>query len=295
LAIPDIHTLFAVEWAAFFKSSDAGINWTSIPISSRYHPSSIYFTDTLHGSITFSAGGAPFSGGYILTTFDGGVSWDTSGSADHYFVYYFTPKLGYALGAIELDDISFPFTRVTADGGKSWSDAGQHTFAAAKYENGNLLAFNNFTKLSKKSDSLFSIVQDYMGLIDQRIIAFETVSEHQGWLLTSDGKLFSQTDIQTSVHGLNCSQKITTELDFLNSPSLFRSSTTIRYRLPHSGVVHLDIFDIVGRKVGVLANEYSVEGIHEATWHAEHYASGIYFCRLTSGDRSKTIKLILRK
>jgi 6-phosphogluconolactonase (cycloisomerase 2 family) len=81
-----------------------------------------------------------------------------------------------------------------------------------------------------------------------------------------------------------------------NYPNPFNPTTTIRFSLDASGPVLLKIYDSVGREAATIVDEYLESGMnYERTFDASGYASGIYFARLTSGDRSRFIKMVLMK
>lgn len=71
-----------------------------------------------------------------------------------------------------------------------------------------------------------------------------------------------------------------------NYPNPFNSQTTISFDLAESGFVQLMIFDLIGRQVDLLLDEYTVAGEHIVTWHPDGLASGIYLVRI-SGDEVK--------
>lgn len=82
-----------------------------------------------------------------------------------------------------------------------------------------------------------------------------------------------------------------------NYPNPFNPETTINYQLPTSGFVTLKIYDLFGREVATLVNEYKNAGSYNSRFSVRNYhlASGIYFYRLQSGSNSDTKKLILMK
>ena len=65
-----------------------------------------------------------------------------------------------------------------------------------------------------------------------------------------------------------------------NYPNPFHSNTTIRYQLPETGYVELNIYDFSGRKVSTLIKESRSAGLHETEWNADQVEPGIYFCEL---------------
>jgi hypothetical protein len=80
-----------------------------------------------------------------------------------------------------------------------------------------------------------------------------------------------------------------------NYPNPFNPSTTISYTLGQTGPVNLRIYDLLGKEVAVLVNEFQAAGNHQVQWTAEGLASGIYLYQLTSGTYSETRKLLLQK
>ncbi len=85
-----------------------------------------------------------------------------------------------------------------------------------------------------------------------------------------------------------------------NYPNPFNPETTISFSLPENAHVSIEIFDLTGRKVTTLLNRNLQPGQHSVTWNAtdsdgEYVSSGIYFYRLTSGQKSTAKKMILLK
>jgi hypothetical protein len=85
-----------------------------------------------------------------------------------------------------------------------------------------------------------------------------------------------------------------------NSPNPFRGETTIRFDVPHDGVVDLAVFDIGGRRVANLLSGAIVSGRHVATWNGRDVegrrtAAGVYFVRLTTAERTVTKDMVLLK
>jgi len=80
---------------------------------------------------------------------------------------------------------------------------------------------------------------------------------------------------------------------FQNYPNPFNATTLIKYDLPVSCQVRLDIFNILGQKVATLVNGNQKAGHKTARWDAGSFTSGIYFYRLQAGDFMQTRKMIL--
>jgi subtilisin family serine protease len=78
-----------------------------------------------------------------------------------------------------------------------------------------------------------------------------------------------------------------------NYPNPFNPSTKINYSLPASSKVSLVVYDILGRKIKTLVNEFQNAGKYNVDFNAEHLSSGVYFYRLSAGRFSETRKLLL--
>jgi enterochelin esterase family protein len=98
------------------------------------------------------------------------------------------------------------------------------------------------------------------------------------------------------------SEKSHTRNDFVlydNYPNPFNPATKIRWQSPIGVWQTLKVYDILGKDVATLVNEYKPAGTYELSWNASSAAgglpSGIYFYRLTAGDYSSVKKMILLK
>ncbi|MCH7772308.1 MAG: T9SS type A sorting domain-containing protein [Bacteroidetes bacterium] len=80
-----------------------------------------------------------------------------------------------------------------------------------------------------------------------------------------------------------------------NYPNPFNPVTAIRFAIPQSSYVSLEVFNALGEKVEVLVFEELSAGTYKYEWNAEDLTSGIYFYRLTTGSFSESKKMILLK
>jgi hypothetical protein len=70
-----------------------------------------------------------------------------------------------------------------------------------------------------------------------------------------------------------------------NYPNPFNPATTIEFGLPERSMVRLEIIDVLGRSIAVLASGEYTAGMQRTSWTA-HVASGIYFYRLEAAALS---------
>lgn len=80
-----------------------------------------------------------------------------------------------------------------------------------------------------------------------------------------------------------------------NYPNPFNPTTEISYEIPKSGLVILKAYDVLGREVRTLVNEFQQEGRYSVILNAAGLSSGVYFYRLVSGNYVSTKKMLLMK
>ncbi len=85
-----------------------------------------------------------------------------------------------------------------------------------------------------------------------------------------------------------------------NSPNPFNPETTISYSLASSSEVTLSIYNIRGEKVTTLYNGWQNAGEHSQVWNGHDangrpVASGVYFSRLQSENKTAVRKMLLLK
>lgn len=80
-----------------------------------------------------------------------------------------------------------------------------------------------------------------------------------------------------------------------NYPNPFNASTTVEFSIPEPQVVKLKIYNLLGREVKTLVDEYKQAGIYSITFDASDLSSGVYFYRVEAADFAKTRKMILLK
>ena len=80
-----------------------------------------------------------------------------------------------------------------------------------------------------------------------------------------------------------------------NYPNPFNPSTTIRYQIPIMSFVTIKIYDVLGREIETLVNNFKDAGRYEVELNASTLPSGVYFYRIQAGDFIQTKKMILLK
>jgi len=82
-----------------------------------------------------------------------------------------------------------------------------------------------------------------------------------------------------------------------NYPNPFNSETVIKFDIPKSENIEIKMYDMLGREVAVLLNEYKTSGSYKINFNSNLYnlTSGIYFYVLKAGNYSNTKKLVYIK
>jgi hypothetical protein len=80
-----------------------------------------------------------------------------------------------------------------------------------------------------------------------------------------------------------------------NYPNPFNPSTTIRFDVPQTEHVRIEVYNILGQKVAVLHDKITSAGTYRVTWDASRMASGIYMVRMQAGSFTTLRKAMLMK
>jgi hypothetical protein len=88
-----------------------------------------------------------------------------------------------------------------------------------------------------------------------------------------------------------------------NYPNPFNPETQISYALPEAGYVMLKVYDVLGREVAVLVDEFKEAGYYEVEFNGSSLSSGVYFYKLvvssieplSAGNYSSVKKLLIAK
>ena len=105
---------------------------------------------------------------------------------------------------------------------------------------------------------------------------------------------FGTTRITTDIGDNEPSLPLTVEL-LPNHPNPFNPSTVIEFSLPRQMAVRLDVFNVLGQRVNRLVDQDLTAGIYRVVFDGSELASGVYFYRLRTDDRTLSRKMVLLK
>ena len=80
-----------------------------------------------------------------------------------------------------------------------------------------------------------------------------------------------------------------------NYPNPFNPSTIIEYQLPEQSHIKLTVYDILGREVKTIVNEFKNPGNYKVEFNASDMATGIYFYRIVAGNFTAVKRMLLLK
>jgi hypothetical protein len=100
-------------------------------------------------------------------------------------------------------------------------------------------------------------------------------------------------DIKTSVE--DDSPALTRTELHQNHPNPFNPTTTIEFSLSNAGPAAIEVYDVGGRRVATILDEFKQAGPHSITFNASGLTSGVYFYRLRTNDFERTRKMVILK
>jgi hypothetical protein len=83
------------------------------------------------------------------------------------------------------------------------------------------------------------------------------------------------------------------ELRLTAYPNPAREQVAFRYALTEPGLVHLEVYDVLGRKVRTLIQRQQKPGRHRTQFEVSRLSSGVYFGRLRVGGQTRTQKVVV--
>jgi len=270
-------------------SDDDGATWVVAEAGADIRYRAVWAAGSSHAWVVGEAG-------TIRATTDAGVSWSsqTSGTgSDLKGVHFLDTQEGWVVGQNST-------VRYTDDGGASWTP--RATGIAVGLESvffvDSLTGWavgNVGTIYHTVSGGLAWLPEASGTAIELSDVFFADAS--RGWSAGDLGTMIARTDLTSAPHdGVPAAQTI---LDLSAHPNPFNPRTSLRFELPATAEVHLEIFDLRGRQVrSLLAGETRSTGAHIVDWNGigntgRALPSGVYVARLRAAALTDNIKLAL--
>lgn len=246
------------------------------------------------------------SGNAIVTPFDSTWSYNGNGGATDVMTSICRPSIArsnngqllmmtFLVSRADTDAIGSHFYDVylstSSNGGANWK------FPPTRMTNNSgPLRDNRYASLSPTNDitggfyyaNLTYQSDSIPGSVTQTPAAAESLAKQR----------FIRVQFHPSVIGINT---INTEVPSKfnleqNYPNPFNPVTKIRFSVPKTANITLEVFDVTGKLIAVLAKDENVTaGLKEIEFNAVNLPSGVYFYSIKSGDYSETKKMVLVK
>ncbi|HMU44604.1 MAG TPA: T9SS type A sorting domain-containing protein [Ignavibacteriaceae bacterium] len=215
--------------------------------------------------------------------------------------------INYQLNIYEYDEE----LNIISNLAKRWQEDNWVNFGSGKFEydvNNNLVLENWEIAYNNTWENWFRIFYEYgennnlIHLFGEEWVNGQWILENEPLRVTNpDGiligfiakEIFLYYSRPTSV---GSEKNIVEEYDlYQNYPNPFNPSTTIKYQIPNAGNVTLKVYDILGREVTILVDEFKNAGRYDVNFNAGELASGVYIYTIKSNDFTASKKLMLLK
>jgi photosystem II stability/assembly factor-like uncharacterized protein len=319
--IPSTNAYYSVHftdamngWASGYSgrvvhTSDGGQNWEIQATTSQDELFCVYFIDSDHGWI---AGGdygifpSYTESRIILYTEDGGMNCviqdDESYKGPLQSIVFVNDTTGYATG----DD---GILMRTSDGGMTWTEEslGENLILSSVFFIDSMQGwtmgndFNNDPMLFYTSDGGDNWIQQAIPPGTSSLGKVFFADENSGWCVGNIGTIISTVDTTVGVNEEDTGLPFSPLFIKLeqNYPNPFSDRTRINFNLPGELRVNLSIYNILGQRIAILADETLPAGNYSYTWDGTSEdgckpQSGIYIARLQAGDifQSRRISLV---
>ena len=123
------------------------------------------------------------------------------------------------------------------------------------------------------------------------IIRDQGIYHNNGLIIGAEWNNFNRNNNTVELNNFSDS-----EIALSHYPNPFNSKVTLVYELPNPGLVNVDIYDIMGKKVKSLVNDFHNSGINSVKWNGTNdnnylVPSGTYFYKVESLGYTKTNKI----
>jgi hypothetical protein len=272
-------------WGYVYRSTDNGATWTAtwtldIPVTSLVASGTSIFAGTWQG---------------VYRSTDNGLSWKQTNLSVSVSSLAAHTTIIYATGAVGADT-----SRVykSTDNGDSWiltsltdrqvsslATSGSNVFAGTS--NGVFASTDQGETWIQRNEGMGNLYVNTLLVAGDYL--FAATSANSVWRR-------SLSELVTSVEGQLSALPTQFKLE-QNYPNPFNPSTVIRFSIPVGTYGHtsLRVYDVLGREVATLVNEVKQPGSYEVTWGASGFASGVYLCRMTTGQFTSIRRMLLIK
>ncbi len=283
-------------WAAgregrLTKTTNGGLSWIKYQHDAQSNINDVFFRDANTGFICKSI--------FVYKTTNGGQTIEPNSTFTAFSIQFtgstgfFTRKLNNYLYVEKTTNLGTNWTSYLTGGPvRPFGTPGQLSFVNS--ETGWVVSGNIIRRTTNGGVNWTQ--QDSMKFLG--LYSVYALNPDICWAVGHYGRI-----LKTTSGGIGISQ-ISSELpnEFYlsqNYPNPFNPVTKIRFAVTNQfgkgEPVTLKVYDILGRLITTLVNQYLDPGTYEAEWNASEFSSGIYFYSLLTGDFIQTRKMVLIK
>lgn len=286
-----------------YITTNGGYNWTLratgvVGVSSAQN--SLMLVDE-----TFFGFGLKNGASRVRMTMNGGNTWATKNvNLSGTYTSGFTFKDDKLIG-ISSTSLSMPYIARTIDGGSTWTaidiGTGLSGITIIKWVPETNVVYiigeNGAVKRSVNNGLTWTSMQT-AGVTGLNHFDFNKVDNIIcGYAVSSSGSVIK---LQDSVLLLTNTKSITSEIPsdfklYQNYPNPFNPTTNIKYQVAKNNFVTLKVYDILGKELATLVNEYQKAGTYEIQFSNNHVSSGNYFYRIETGSFTDVKRMVLIK
>lgn len=123
----------------------------------------------------------------------------------------------------------------------------------------------------------------------------EFVVEIDGHYIIQNRFANSQNRISTNQNLSNNSKNVIQNKLINNYPNPFNPTTNISFEIGNPSIVTLKIFNVLGKEVATLVDDYRNSGYYEVLFDGSNLASGVYYYKIDAGNFHQVKQMVLIK
>ncbi|MCE1165425.1 MAG: T9SS type A sorting domain-containing protein [Bacteroidetes bacterium] len=278
--------LFAATNYGVKKSTNGGLNWTQTSLSPSLTVTKLFVKDAYLYAASYSG---------IYYTSNLGTTWLASTGIS-------TMVNDISANGNNMYAAAYNKVYKSTNNGSSWTAANLNSmncYRLLSVNNAVLVTGNQGVFLSSNGGADWNSVSDGLSLLDSR--ALYSLNDYV--FLGTYGAGVYKRPVSQIIGIKNISSGIPEYFSlYQNYPNPFNPVTKIKFDVAAvsgnfgSQHIKIEVYDMLGKDVKTLVNEPLRPGAYEVTFDGSSVPSGIYYCRMLSGNELKnTIKMMLIK
>ncbi len=249
------------------RTTNAGQNWSTLGTWAS-SINDVFFIDANTGWLTYGQG---YGDNKLIKTINGGMNWILIDSSRYIFpfsygfgnIFFVTPSIGWCIGGQRfVGGVWKQIILKSTNGGINWG-------------------YQDLT------DSAYS---NHLFFLD---------SLH-GWAYGANGYGYGNYTNNGGGPILILSIKPLSKIAssyklYQNFPNPFNPTTVISYQIPNDEFVEVTVYDLLGKQVSKLVNEFQTLGNYSISFDASNLPSGTYVYTIKAGSYVESKKMVLMK